>query len=586
MVEIAAQAINDYNCKEVFDRYELQSRIKNKDGKSPIPKLTERNPSVVSMLKYLISFKNKVSTNKLNSYFGYCLRDEKRTNVFNKKKNFNIQLNTNQMETDVGDNNATEFKFKNNFDFKFNNAHPKVNDNPFSDHSTILNESRIEQHNIDTITKRLNSTTFSSKCTSIKSSKSKGTYITTVTNSQSIFQFNKPGYQQRQYPQSENDNFNSKPKSLALNTSKSKSSYDKQISEPNSEKIRITKNAQAKNHERVDVRLTKFTKPLTNSTKNSMSNKAKMCSSKTVTTKQPTKVTGPRTQPLGAGNNANGIMLVAPGRVDDEARVDEIEHNDDRHTREDDRPEDEGAEDENGEEEEGQGQPPIPDNNINNQNSEVYQNTFDEENFDTLIRKHSEECANIVKNGKLQLILNTATVTQLGFDLGGVLNDNHKEALYQTLVRTLNLNQAPQRPSFFNITKKNDKWFITIMTNSKEQALDFIDPAKRRKLKGLGSINWFFPGRVSTKIMLNKLKRSDRINGWHLSRNGARIILELKQDTENESKFYTIKTPVEVAAMLTMSDDHTSLREMTKVNKAFYSKEGVFTRNEEALRLL
>jgi len=221
---------------------------------------------------------------------------------------------------------------------------------------------------------------------------------------------------------------------------------------------------------------------------------------------------------------------------------------------------------------------------------QMHNDQFDIEVFETLIRKHEYDCKKVVKNGKLLLVLTDAAAEAARNDGSVSITENMSEHDYNDLFGalrvSLSINQAQHmpRPRFHNVKHADNKWFINMNTNTSEQAIFLLDPAKRKGLRGLGSLNWFFPASIGTKIMLNKLKRKGLINGWHLSRKGARIVLDLKKFNQNDNQFYVIKSPVEVSGLLSIATSAKHLNKLVNSTKTFYTRDKVTKRNEELVR--
>jgi hypothetical protein len=151
--------------------------------------------------------------------------------------------------------------------------------------------------------------------------------------------------------------------------------------------------------------------------------------------------------------------------------------------------------------------------------------------------------------------------------------------LYALLKRSMQISPHFKTPTFYKISHSNNNWYINIATHSAAQSQELLEKRNRTKLRGYGSINWFFPGTIATKVMLNKMRRLTLIKGWHLSKKAARIVLELGGED-----FYTIRNSTEISGLLAIAQSNQHLREITSTKKLVYNREALLKRNEALLR--
>jgi len=245
--------------------------------------------------------------------------------------------------------------------------------------------------------------------------------------------------------------------------------------------------------------------------------------------------------------------------------------------------------------------PKVNKNNHNNKNSynnkydnlvakpnstklhKIHQQNFDIEIFENLTRRHISDCNKVVKMGKLILVLKDAFVKQAKdnniVSVRGRLSIPEQDALYKLITRNMHISSHYKTPQFYNITHTNNNWYINLTTRTSAQALDLLAKHNRSQLRGHGSINWFFPGTIAVKTMLNKLKSRNLITGWHLSYKGARIVLDLTNE-----EFYTVRNTAEVSGLLAMANTSEDVNKITSTKKFVYNRDFLFSRDVEIVK--
>jgi hypothetical protein len=211
----------------------------------------------------------------------------------------------------------------------------------------------------------------------------------------------------------------------------------------------------------------------------------------------------------------------------------------------------------------------------------IHQENFDTELFETITKRHITECAKIVRNGKLVLVLKDkfAVAARHDVTLSEDMSLIQTTRLYSLLKGSMQISPHYRTPTFYKITHSNDTWYFNIATHSAEQSQELLEKRNRTKLRGYGSINWFFPGTIATKVMLNKMRRLQLIHGWHLSRKAARIVLELGGED-----YYTIRNSTEISGLLAIANNRQHLKEIIGTQKIVYNRDMLIKRNEALLR--